>query len=224
MAYAISSAVSSGIFAAVIVSTDSEAYADIARHYGAEVPFLRPPGLATATSPDIEWVEYTIDRLAKAGRDFDCFSILRPSNPFRNSAMIRRAWTQFLDDGRADSLRAVERVRQHPGKMWIVRSQRMIPLLPLTPADRPWHSMQLSALPEVWVQNASIEIAWTQTMRETHTIAGVTILPFFTSELEGFDINSQRDWDEAQRLVGIEPMILPRVAMSPYLEGQYSET
>ncbi|MCU0590503.1 MAG: hypothetical protein MUC57_03410, partial [Desulfobacterales bacterium] len=59
IAYSISAAVQSGIFAAVIVSTDSERYAEVARYYGAEVPFLRPGEFSGDTSPDIEWVEYT---------------------------------------------------------------------------------------------------------------------------------------------------------------------
>jgi CMP-N,N'-diacetyllegionaminic acid synthase len=218
MAYAISSALGSGIFASVMVSTDSEAYADIARYYGAEVPFLRPPEFATATSPDIEWVDYTLDRLSKEGREYDCFSILRPSNPFRRPATIRRAWDEFLRGGNADSLRAVEPVRQHPGKMWVVRGRRMMPLLPLSPAERPWHSMQMAALPEVWVQNASLEIAWSRIVCEGHTISGATIMPFFTSELEGFDINSQQDWDHAQALIARDQNALPPIPKEPYPE------
>ena len=52
MAYTISAALDSGIFADVIVSTDSEHYAEIAGYYGAEVPFLRPPELAGDRYPD----------------------------------------------------------------------------------------------------------------------------------------------------------------------------
>src|SRR5210317_2466380 len=65
IAYSIAAALQSRIFTAVIVSTDSERYADIARHYGAEVPFLRPDEIAGDTSPDIEWVTYTLDHLRK---------------------------------------------------------------------------------------------------------------------------------------------------------------
>lgn len=218
IAYAISTARDSGLFGDVVVSTDSEGYADIASHYGAEVPFLRPAEFATATSPDIEWVSYTLDRLAEEGRHYDCFSILRPTNPFRTAATIRNACAQFLDDGSADSLRAVERVRQHPGKMWVVRGRRMLPLLPMSSAERPWHSMQMATLPEVWVQNASLEIAWTRVVRESGTIAGVSVMPFFTSELEGFDINVQRDWDDAQAWVRRDQAILPVVSVAPYRE------
>ena len=56
LAYSIASALDSGVFDDVIVSTDSELYADIARHYGASVPFLRPDAYAGARSPDIEWM------------------------------------------------------------------------------------------------------------------------------------------------------------------------
>src|SRR5690606_13624403 len=92
MAYAIATAIQSGVFETVVVSTDDERYAEIARHHGAEVPFLRPPEMATSTSPDIEWITYTLGRLEAAGREFDCFSILRPTSPFRRAETIRRAW------------------------------------------------------------------------------------------------------------------------------------
>ena len=60
LAYTIAPAIESGVFESVIVSTDSEETAAIARHYGAEVPFLRPAAFAGDTSPDIEWVEHTL--------------------------------------------------------------------------------------------------------------------------------------------------------------------
>ena len=56
IAYTIAAALESGVFETVIVSTDSEETAAIARGYGAEVPFLRPPRFAGDTSPDIEWL------------------------------------------------------------------------------------------------------------------------------------------------------------------------
>ena len=90
IAYSIAPAIESGIFESVIVSTDSEETAAIARHYGAEVPFLRPAQFAGDASPDIEWVEYTLTELRRRGRSWDCFSLLRPSSPFRTAGMIRR--------------------------------------------------------------------------------------------------------------------------------------
>jgi N-acylneuraminate cytidylyltransferase len=83
IAYTIAAALESEVFSDVIVSTDSEQYVEIARYYGAEVPFLRPSELAGDVSPDIEWLAYTLEKLAENGRKYDCFSILRPTSPFR---------------------------------------------------------------------------------------------------------------------------------------------
>lgn len=216
MAYSIAAARASGVFASIVVSTDSERYAAIARHYGAEVPFLRPAGLSGPTSPDIEWVEFTLRRLREAGREFDCFSILRPTSPFRKPETIRRAWAEFRAETGVDSLRAVEKCRQHPGKMWVVRGRRMVPLLPLGPAEQPWHSSQYASLPTVHVQNASLEIAWTRVVWDGRTIAGEVLVPFLTEGDEGVDINDPEDWWYAEHLLARGEARLPAVNEPPY--------
>jgi CMP-N,N'-diacetyllegionaminic acid synthase len=218
LAYAVATARAAGRFARVIVSTDSDEYAAIARHYGAEVPFLRPAALAGDLSPDIDWVEFTLKTLADAGERYDSFSILRPTNPFRQPSTIQRAFQQFQDDPGADSLRAVERCRQHPGKMWVVRGRRMTPLLPFWNDRQPWHSSQYQALPEVHVQNASVEIAWSRVVFEGRTIAGDVIAPFWTEGHEGFDINRPEDWVAAEALLA-SGVHLPVVTASAYRVG-----
>jgi N-acylneuraminate cytidylyltransferase len=216
LAYTVAAAIQSAVFDAVALSTDSAEYAAIARHYGAEAPHLRPADVAGDLSPDIEWVTALLTELRAHGRNYDCFSILRPTSPFRQPETIRRAWDQFLAQTGIDSLRAVEKVKQHPGKMWVARGQRMTPLLPLGPPDRPWHSSQYQALPEVYVQNASLEIAWTRLVWDEGTIAGVVLTPFFTEGYEGFDINQPLDWLLAELLITQGQAALPRVESSPY--------
>jgi CMP-N-acetylneuraminic acid synthetase len=216
VAYTIAPAVESGVFDTVIVSTDSEEIATIARHYGAEVPFLRPGAFAGDTSPDIEWLEYTLAELRRQGRTWDAFSILRPTSPFRTAETIRRAWSRFTAQEGVDSLRAVEKCAQHPGKMWIVRGERMFPLLPFGLPEQPWHSTPYQALPTVYVQNASLEIAWTRVVTERRTIAGDVIVPFFTEAYEGFDINDEYDWMLAGRLLDEGRVQLPPVPQVAY--------
>jgi CMP-N-acetylneuraminic acid synthetase len=216
MAYTIAAALESGLFSDVIVSTDSEKYAEIARYYGAEVPFLRPLELAGDISPDIEWLEYTLKRLKEEGRKYDCFSILRPTSPFRKPETIQRAWQAFLAEEGVDSLRAVEKCQQHPGKMWVVRGKRMMPLLPLSPQQQPWHSSQYQSLPEVYVQTASLEIAWTRVVFEERTIAGTVLMPFLTEEYEGFDVNNTHDWNLAEHLATKSDVQLPAITRIPY--------
>lgn len=216
LAYTIASALASRVFATVIVSTDSEEYARIARHYGAEVPFLRAGNLAGELSPDIEWVDDALTRLRDAGRTFESFGILRPTSPFRQAATIQRAWRQFAGSPGVDSLRAVEKCKQHPGKMWVVRGERMTPLMPLWPTSQPWHSSQYQALPEVYVQNGSLELAWSRVVFEQGTIAGNVLTPFLTEGHEGFDINRPEDWERAESLIRAGAASLPEVDRPPY--------
>jgi len=216
IAYSIAAALQSNIFKAVIVSTDSDRYADIARHYGAGVPFLRPAKIAGDTSPDIEWVTYTLRQLRNNGQDYENFSILRPTSPFRMPETIRRAWKEFLAQEGVDSLRAVEKCQQHPGKMWVVRGNRMMPLLPMGPAEQPWHSSQYPTLPEVYVQNASLEIAKTRIVFEEKTIAGNVLMPFFTKDFEGFDVNNEYDWQLAENMVAKGEAKLPEISQPAY--------
>ena len=63
LAYAIATARQAGIFDRVVCSTDSGKIAEVAQRYGADIPFLRPSELATSTSPDIEWLKYTLEQL-----------------------------------------------------------------------------------------------------------------------------------------------------------------
>jgi N-acylneuraminate cytidylyltransferase len=216
LAYTIAAALDSAVFQAVVVSTESAETADIARHYGAEAPFLRPAELAADLSPDIDWVRHALSTLRAAGRSFDAFSILRPTNPFRGVATIRRAWTQFNGEEGIDSIRAVERCKQHPGKMWVIEDGRMRPLLPGGPANPPWHSMAYQALAPVYVQNASLEVAWTRVPFEQGTISGVTVAPFFTEGHEGVDLNDLRDWWYAEHLVASGEATLPTITVPIY--------
>jgi CMP-N,N'-diacetyllegionaminic acid synthase len=208
IAYSIAAARQSGLFETVVVSTDSEEIADVARCYGAEVPALRPTEIATAVSADIEWVLHVMN-----GRKEELFSILRPTSPFRTAPTIRRAWEQLLALGdRADSIRAVERVRQHPGKMWMLDGDVMHPLLEQPAEGTPTYSTQTKVLPPVYVQNSSLEIAWSRVLVGARPeIAGERIAPFLTEGWEGFSIDYPGDVEVAERAISAGEAELPPI-------------
>ena len=176
---------------------------------------MRPSEISGDASPDIDSIAFTMKRLDEERRQYDCFGILRPTSPFRKPETIRRAWECFTS-AEINSLRAVEKVTQHPGKMWVVREDRLLPLLSQPSDGTPWHSQQYAALPVVYIQNASLEIAWSRVVRDTRTIAGTTLIPFFTEGNEGIDINSSRDWWYAQYLLERGQASLPVVDRDPY--------
>jgi CMP-N,N'-diacetyllegionaminic acid synthase len=209
IAYSIASALETGIFGAVVVSTDSEQIADVARRYGAEVPGLRPAEMSTATSYDIEWVLHVMRE-----RDEEIFAILRPTSPFRTADTIRRAFERLVELGdRADSIRAVEPARQHPGKMWTLDGDLLEPLLPQPEGETPLHSRQYQALPKVYAQNSSLELAWSRVLGEpVPTISGSRVAPFFTEGAEGFSVDYPDDFERAERMLTGGEAALPAVA------------
>ena len=191
----------------MIVSTDSGEIAAVAERYGALVPDLRPAAMAGSTSPDIQWVKHALD-----GRDEELFSILRPTSPFRTAATIKRAFDRLLElRGRADSLRAVELCRQHPAKMWVLDGELMRPLQPQPEGETPLHSRQYQALPPVYAQNSSLEIAWTRVLADDGSISGRRVAPFLTAGAEGLTIDYPDDFERAEALLARGEAELPRI-------------
>ena len=215
LAYAIETARQSGCFERVVVSTDSEEIAGVARWYGAEVPFLRPSEYATSTSPDIEWLAYTLEHLEER---YELFALVRATNPFRGPDVVRRGLEQLLETPEADSIRAVELVKQHPGKMWVLDElgRLMRPLLDQSHLDVAWHAGQFQALPPVYVQNSALEIAWARVVEATGTREGRMVAPFLTEGLEGLNIDDEDDFARAERLVADGRASLVTVAREPY--------
>ena len=111
--YTIDAAKGSKYIDDVVVSTDSEAIADVARKCGAEIPFLRPVELATDTSKSIDVVVHAVDFLKKQGREYDCVLFLQPTQPLRTVEDIDLAVDTFYSNGRK-SLVSVCEVENHP--------------------------------------------------------------------------------------------------------------
>jgi CMP-N,N'-diacetyllegionaminic acid synthase len=100
MAYSISVALKSTLIDRVIVSTDSEEYARIARNYGAEVPFIRPVDISGDKATDIQFFEHAINWFQESENYIPkYFAHLRPTTPFRDSEVIDNAIKGFIDSG-----------------------------------------------------------------------------------------------------------------------------
>lgn len=219
IAWTIAAAKASGVFSGIAVSTDDDEIKALAYAMGVDV-IQRYPEHATDTSPDIEWVQATMQRSLR----YDCghidelysaFAILRPTSPFRSAATIRAAWEAFSDFGeRFDSLRAMQPATQNPCKMWWVgEGQLAVPFCEHTSlAGVPHHSMPTQQLAQPWVQNASLEIAHVQTVTEQHSISGSRVAPWLMPGFEGFDINTETDLLFAESLVEKGLVTLPEIA------------
>lgn len=201
VAYTIAAAQQSGVFSDILISTDD---LDFVR--AAHAPFAnsrtllieRPKEFARDDSPDIDWVR---NALSLRGY-WNAFAILRPTSPFRTAETIQRAHKQFLRD-EVHSIRAVQLAKEHPGKQWFCNGPGY-PMTPVCDAKRsdgvPWHSCPTQTLPLAYVQNASLEMAWTYVLESYGSISGRKVAPFLTEGNEGFDINTEADWEQAEEL------------------------
>ena len=93
----------------------------------------------------------------------------------------------------------------------------MVPVMPFSNGTTPWHSSQYAALPEIYIQNASLEIAWCSIVEEKHSIAGDVIIPFVSEGLEGFDINEPEEWVLAENYLKTKKVRLPEIDRPIYM-------
>jgi CMP-N,N'-diacetyllegionaminic acid synthase len=208
--YAIKAAQDTKLFSEIIVSTDSQEIANVAMNYGASVPLLRPLEYATDVSSDIEWVSHAINFMVKTPRDkINFVSILRPTSPLRTSGTIINALWLLKSNPWADSIRAMEITDKHPGKMWVLdRENRANPYLDQSNETIPTHNKPTQTLETLWVQNASLEIIKFKSLILTNSISGNNVLGFEMPGIEGFDINTQRDFEFLEFIVSNRPQLL----------------
>jgi N-acylneuraminate cytidylyltransferase len=96
--------------------------------------------------------------------------------------------------------------------MWVLEDELMRPLLEQPSGGTPYHSMQFQSLPKVYVQNSSLEIAWTRVLEPPlPTIAGERVAPFLTEGAEGFSIDYPDDFERAERLLELGEAQLPKI-------------
>lgn len=113
LAYTIEAAFESGCFDTVHVSTDSEHYAEIARQYGADVPFLRSAALATDTASTWDAVREVLARYDELGKRFDTMMLMQPTTPLRTAEDVKAAYS-LLQKKQAKSVIAVCEVDHSP--------------------------------------------------------------------------------------------------------------
>jgi len=208
--YTIEAAIKTELFTEIIVSTDSQEIAEIALKYGAQVPSLRPKDIAGDLSCDIDWVKHAINQMIKTPPELvKNLAILRPTNPLRSSNTIVSGFAALTSAEWADSLRALQRIDQHPGKMWkLDKSGKATPYLDQSNRSVPTHDSPTQSLNELWVQNASLEIVRLAAVLNTGTISGRSVLGFEMPGIEGYDINTIEDLKYLDFLISINPKLL----------------
>ena len=187
MAHSIQSALESGVCDEVFVCTDSEKYANIAREYGASVPFLRSERSARDESKSIECVIEALERYKEMGKSFDTLILLQPTSPLRSARHIREAYGKFLEYG--EDLASVCESVENPLFMRRIENERLCNLLPLS------SSVRRQDLQKCYVLNGAIYINATSRLNE-NTSFNDNPLSYVMSREESLDIDEEGDFEK----------------------------
>ncbi len=173
IAHSIEQALASASIDRVIVSTDSETYASVARAHGAEAPFLRPRELAQDLSTDLEVFRHATEWFKEhEGAAPDIWVHLRPTYPIRRVADIDVVVDVLRNDPKIDSVRSIARAPDTPFKMWF-RAEDGFLSPACTLSDNPEaHSSARQSLPEVYLQNAAIDAVRSSVILEKGSMVG----------------------------------------------------
>lgn len=177
IAYSIGHALQCSLVTRTIVSTDDSEIAEVARSFGAEVPFLRPAEFATDAATDLQVFRHALEWLGERRYRPDLVVHLRPTGPVRDVGLIEHAISLMAKREEADSLRAVGIAEQTPYKMWRIEGSYLRPALDL-PGFPEAHSMPRQRLPAVYWQNGYVDIVRPRTVLELDSMVGKVVVPF----------------------------------------------
>jgi len=182
----------------IIVSTDSREYAKIAINYGAEAPFLRPAEISGDKALDIQTFRHALKYLSEK-EDYipDIVVHLRPTFPIRDVDDIDNMIDMLIQNDRIDSIRSVERVDFTPYKMWRVNFQNNL-MYPLLTDIIEAYNMPRQDLPEIYQQNACIDVIRTKTIIEMNSMSGTNIMPYIMNY--SYDIDTEQEFMKAHQM------------------------
>ncbi|MEJ5313538.1 MULTISPECIES: acylneuraminate cytidylyltransferase [Anaerolinea] len=202
IAYSIAAGVQAESVTRVIVSTDDEEIAAVARQYGAEVPFLRPAELAQDQTLDLPVFQHALRWLEeREGYRPEVVVQLRPTSPVRPPALVDEAVRILLEHPEADSVRGVVPAGQNPHKMWRIDPQTgvMKNLLDVPGVDEPYNAPR-QILPPVYWQTGHIDAIRPRAIH-AGSMSGKIILPVMVDPAYTVDIDTPKDWARSEWLV-----------------------
>ena len=195
MAYSIEDAVNSKLINRVIISTDSQYYANLAVTFGAEAPFLRPAEIAGDLSTDLEAFQHALTFLEKNENYIpDIVVHLRPTAPIRKVEDIDAMIQMMIDHPEADAVRSVVKVEKTPFKMWFMEEGQLSPVI----EDEKYpeaYNLPRQSLPQAYAQNACIDVIRTSTIQQLNSMTGKKILGYELNQM--IDIDTYDDMNHA---------------------------
>lgn len=180
----------------VVLSTDSEDIAALARSVGIDVPFLRPPELAQDDTPMIAVLKHLIDQLAESGEVPDAIMLLQPTAPLRKADTLKTA-AELLQPEEVDSVVSVTAIPQHYAPHYAMK---------VTPEGVLTHYLPDSAsikrrqdVPKAYSRDGTVYLFRTRTLDKFGDIYGDHCVPLVIPAEGSINLDTMEDWENAEK-------------------------
>jgi CMP-N-acetylneuraminic acid synthetase len=192
LAHSIERALSASTPMRVVVSTDDPGYAEIARRYGAETPFLRPAEISGDFSLDIEVFRHALEWFsANEGWRPDICVHLRPTYPTRRVEDIDEVVRLLTQPPECDSVRSVTLVQETPFKAWFMDERGLLSPVVCDPRFPEAYNRPRQELPPAYQQNAAVDACWSRVIIEQNSMTGTRIRGYVMEEFKDIDTPEQ---------------------------------
>ena len=187
IAYSIEAAINSKSFDEVMVSTDSEEIAEIAKKYGAKVPFLRSEKTSDDFATTVDVIEEVLQEYKKIGREFENFCCLYPTAPFITSSRLSEAM-KMLVENKSQALLSVVKYSFPPQRSFIIREGRVEYIYPQ------YEKARSQDLEPVYHDAGQFYVCNSGDFLKYKSLIMPETIPFILEEEEVQDIDTHSDW------------------------------
>lgn len=183
----------------VIVSTDDEEIARISREYGAEVPFLRPPELATDTAASVDVVLHAVNWVReKDKQQYDYVCLLEPSSPFASYRDLDEAISQIVESG-ADTLVGMKEAAVSTNFIHMLDEKGGLSNFYYAVKDL--HSVRRQDQKKEYTSNGCMYIAKWDYFVENHMFHAENSIPYIMQEEASIEIDTLLDFEIAAKIL-----------------------
>jgi CMP-N-acetylneuraminic acid synthetase len=198
LAWSVRAGLDAALVDRVVVSTDDDEIAEVARAAGGEVPFRRPAELAGDDVRDLPVFQHALGWLADhEGYQPDLVVQLRPTSPVRPPGLVDAGIRRLLDAPDADSVRAVCDPLSNPYKTWRIVDDRLVPLLECDVPEA--YNAPRQALPPTWWQIGVLDVVRADVIR-AGSMSGSVIVPLVVDDALAADIDDEASLRRAEEL------------------------
>jgi YrbI family 3-deoxy-D-manno-octulosonate 8-phosphate phosphatase len=221
IAYSIAAGLQAHTEMRVVVSTDDEEIAEVARSWGAETPFMRPAELSQDGTLDLPVFQHALNWLDRHENYHpDAIVHLRPTSPVRPPDLVDRTIQVLMAHPAADSVRGITLASQNPFKMWLLdgEDQPIRPLMAVPGIDESYNAPR-QLLPTAYF-HCVIDAMRSNTILKLNSMSGQTILPVLFDPAYDVDLDTPDDWRLAEERIirAGPPMVWPVQSRRPMPE------